>query len=338
MSDTDLQSPPRADERAAERVEAAVAFLRQAATEGRRFGILLGDPASTAAAVAAFVAAAAPGLRCVRVPAPTDSPHAFLEAILVELGFDPFESTADDLQRLLGVVFRQASGPGDRCVVILEQAHHFGPRVFETVRDIARTPPGEGASPLFVLTGSAALSRVLESRGMAAVADLTRHRVLVGPDLAAPAKGPAEPGDVCAGPHLVVLRGSEVAHPEVPVRGRVLIGRSPHNDLVLPSRYVSRHHAMITEGADGPLLMDLKSTNGTFVNSRAQRTHALQHGDWINIGNYRLRFEDPARAHTAGSGPRGEMPGLGETLVMRSLHPLRDPAPAEPDADSASSA
>ena len=45
-----------------------------------------------------------------------------------------------------------------------------------------------------------------------------------------------------------------------------LIGRAEHNDIVLDSRYISRHHALIVAGpSDAHWLVDLNSRNGTFV-------------------------------------------------------------------------
>ncbi|HYN88848.1 MAG TPA: FHA domain-containing protein, partial [Ardenticatenaceae bacterium] len=44
------------------------------------------------------------------------------------------------------------------------------------------------------------------------------------------------------------------------------IGRWPDNDVVLPDRTVSRHHAQIRKVGTQFLLEDLESTNGTFVN------------------------------------------------------------------------
>jgi len=101
--------------------------------------------------------------------------------------------------------------------------------------------------------------------------------------------------------------------------GRVLIGRDPHNDISLPSRYVSRHHALIVVADGHAWIADLKSVNGTFVNSRRVAQKALQHEDVIAIGNHRLKYLNPAARYTEGSGE----PGLADTAIMRSLQEVR---------------
>jgi two-component system, cell cycle response regulator len=65
------------------------------------------------------------------------------------------------------------------------------------------------------------------------------------------------------------------------------IGRGRDNDVVLPSDCVSRRHARI-EQRDGQIhLVDLASTNGTYVNDepRPVRDRKLQRGDQIKIGD-----------------------------------------------------
>src|SRR5690349_3449801 len=75
----------------------------------------------------------------------------------------------------------------------------------------------------------------------------------------------------------------------------VTIGRVPSNDVVLDHPSVSRYHARVTVLAQqGPLLTDLQSLNGTFVNGRRIDTYQLAHSDRIEIGIYELSYQDPA--------------------------------------------
>jgi len=73
------------------------------------------------------------------------------------------------------------------------------------------------------------------------------------------------------------------------------IGRSEDNDICLQSRGLSRQHAVITATANGFLLRDLSSQNGTAVNGASVAEHALADGDLITLGDARLRFSMPAR-------------------------------------------
>jgi general secretion pathway protein A len=47
---------------------------------------------------------------------------------------------------------------------------------------------------------------------------------------------------------------------------RMLIGRSEHNDLAIPSRFLSRHHALLVRHGSSTFLIDQNSSNGTFFN------------------------------------------------------------------------
>ncbi|HUQ40851.1 MAG TPA: DUF3662 and FHA domain-containing protein [Acidimicrobiales bacterium] len=73
----------------------------------------------------------------------------------------------------------------------------------------------------------------------------------------------------------------------------VVIGRSGDCQVLLPEtdKAVSRRHAEVRREADGFVLEDLKSLNGTKVNGAGVRQWALQPGDKITIGSTTLRFE-----------------------------------------------
>jgi pSer/pThr/pTyr-binding forkhead associated (FHA) protein len=100
---------------------------------------------------------------------------------------------------------------------------------------------------------------------------------------------------------------------------RLLVGRSDHNDLSIDSSFVSRHHAMFVRHGEATLLMDLNSSNGTFVNSRRISNQVLINNDIISIGNYGIKFVDPA------ARDRLALEGLGfsDTIVMKSLEDMR---------------
>ena len=67
-------------------------------------------------------------------------------------------------------------------------------------------------------------------------------------------------------------------------KGRSLtIGRRKNNDVIIENLAVSSHHAKIDSVADGFVLVDLKSKNGSFVNEQLVNTHWLKNGDVINI-------------------------------------------------------
>jgi FHA domain len=98
-----------------------------------------------------------------------------------------------------------------------------------------------------------------------------------------------------SGGKLVVVR-SEVlkkgrSFPTGPVP--LTIGRAEDNDVALSKdEFTSAHHARIESQRDGVWVLDLSSTNGTFVNGkRLDGRRALKEGDVVRIGETELRFE-----------------------------------------------
>jgi hypothetical protein len=73
---------------------------------------------------------------------------------------------------------------------------------------------------------------------------------------------------------------------------RYTIGRLPDNDVRIDNPAVSGHHSLVINILNDSFLEDLNSTNGTYVNGKLVKKHALQHGDVITIGHHQLRFVD----------------------------------------------
>ena len=73
---------------------------------------------------------------------------------------------------------------------------------------------------------------------------------------------------------------------------RYTIGRLPDNDIRIDNPSVSGHHSLIINILNDSFLEDLNSTNGTYVNGKLIKKHAMQHGDVITVGHHQLRFVD----------------------------------------------
>jgi pSer/pThr/pTyr-binding forkhead associated (FHA) protein len=73
---------------------------------------------------------------------------------------------------------------------------------------------------------------------------------------------------------------------------RYTIGRLPDNDIRIDNPAVSGHHALVINILNDSFLEDLNSTNGTYVNGKIIKKHALQHADVITVGHHALRFVD----------------------------------------------
>jgi len=67
------------------------------------------------------------------------------------------------------------------------------------------------------------------------------------------------------------------------------VGRAPRADFVVDAALVSRVHCRLTATDDRLEVVDLKSTNGTFVNDkRVQKAH-LSAGDRLRVGRMELK-------------------------------------------------
>jgi hypothetical protein len=71
---------------------------------------------------------------------------------------------------------------------------------------------------------------------------------------------------------------------------RFTIGRKPENDIQIDNLAVSGKHSMIITILDDSFLEDLGSTNGTYVNGKLVKKHALKDGDVIAIGKHELKY------------------------------------------------
>jgi hypothetical protein len=71
---------------------------------------------------------------------------------------------------------------------------------------------------------------------------------------------------------------------------RITIGRKPENDITVDNLAVSGKHALVITILDDSFLEDLGSTNGTYVNGKLIKKHALRHGDVISIGKHELKY------------------------------------------------
>ena len=101
---------------------------------------------------------------------------------------------------------------------------------------------------------------------------------------------------------------------------RLLIGRSEHNDISLPSKLVSRHHALLIRSGNATFLMDLNSTNGVSVNSERTTSHFLIHDDVISIGNHRIKFIDTS----ATQRELVDSDQFADTAIMKTLDDMRN--------------
>jgi hypothetical protein len=88
---------------------------------------------------------------------------------------------------------------------------------------------------------------------------------------------------------VVVVQGP-AAGARVALEREVVIGRDPRCELPIGAADVSRRHARIVPDSEGHRVVDLGSTNGTWVNGRPITSRKLAPGDRIELGSCVLRY------------------------------------------------
>jgi two-component system, cell cycle response regulator len=124
------------------------------------------------------------------------------------------------------------------------------------------------------------------------------------------AEGPAQAarGDLC----LVFVSGV-AAGLRVALDGEVVLGRDRSCEVPLEADDVSRRHARIVPDGGGHVLVDLGSTNGTFVNGVEVETARLAPGDRVALGSCAARYL------RAGDEAERELASLAEVARRDAL-------------------
>ena len=97
---------------------------------------------------------------------------------------------------------------------------------------------------------------------------------------------------------LVVTEGPERGRVYSLTEGELIIGRDAACQVRLTDMKVSRRHTRVNVRNGTCELVDLGSSNGTWVNGGQIQTKPLEDGDLIGIGNTRLHFREPQKSAT----------------------------------------
>jgi phage tail-like protein len=149
----------------------------------------------------------------------------------------------------------------------------------------------------------------------------------------------SEPPAQAAG-QLTVYLASQVVHRLALSAPVLTIGRAPESGLPLTDDpRVSRQHAELRLTPDGPVLTDLGSGNGTFVEGNRilpRQPYFLASGASVAIGSYLLRYEAAPPAETRapaapGDGAASTPPaGSGAPVVpIETIAAVAPPAEAD---------
>lgn len=301
----------------------------------------------------------------------------FLQAVLTEFGFKPFDKRKVELLDMLNMFLIEQYANGKKVVLIVDEAQNLSKKVLEEIRLLSGIETHKEKVLRIILAGQPELKETLESPSLKQLLQRIRLRFHLGPLgaqelkyyidhrlgiagsssknlfddasfeviyrfsggvprlvntlcdtalLCAFADGKARVGasDIMTavdelgwsehvsstgtfGPiRNIVPQAANDAHvTEIELRadgetvgvqsfpaGRVIVGRSPDNEIYIKSKFVSRHHAQLISDEDGCVIEDLNSTNGVFVGDRQVKKYRLKDGDIVSLGVHQLVYHD----------------------------------------------
>lgn len=107
----------------------------------------------------------------------------------------------------------------------------------------------------------------------------------------------------------LITTSSSGEEKEYPLTAETMtIGRKPSNDIPIDNLSISGKHAQVITILEDSFLEDLGSTNGTYVNGKLIKKHALEHGDIITLGKYQITYQ---------SGSDGGAQDFEQTMIIR---------------------
>lgn len=147
---------------------------------------------------------------------------------------------------------------------------------------------------------------------------------------------------------IVITEKGGKPRAEVFDQGELTIGRVQGNDIVLPKGNISKRHSRIVLRDGKFIIVDLKSTNGTYVNGkRISSPQVLKDADKVYIGDFTLTLDNPG-ADGAGAAPAAD-DGDDDDLLLPEppandgndavdddgdMYPGEEPPPPPPPAKS----
>ena len=305
------------------------------------------------------------------------TPTQFLQSVLTEFGFKPFNKRKVELLDMLNMFLIEQYSNGKKVVLVVDEAQNLTRKVLEEIRLISGIETHKEKVLRIILAGQPELRDTLDSAGLKQLTQRVRLRFHLGPldrremreyiEHRLSVAGAEEKklfGDdtfdtihrytggvprlintlcdtalLCAfaddkdsvglddvmsaiaelnweehesntGIHeklnelqkrypsgagvtrIEVRTDGEVVEEFTFAPGRIIVGRSPDNEIYVKSKFVSRHHAQLISDEDGCVIEDLNSTNGVFLGERQIKKYRLRDGDVVSLGVHELVYRD----------------------------------------------
>jgi general secretion pathway protein A len=305
------------------------------------------------------------------------TPRQFLQAVLTEFGFKPFNKRKVELLDMLNMFLIEQYSNGKKVVLIVDEAQNLSMKVLEEIRMLSGIETHKEKVLRIILAGQPELKDTLDSTGLKQLLQRVRLRFHIGPldrremreyiehrlsVAGREAEGlfdessfemihrysggiPRLINTLCDSALLCAFaddkqtitaddimtavteldwqehesntglfeklrqvarrHGTDSHVTEIEVRasgqtvsvqtyapGRIIVGRSPDNEIYVNSKFVSRHHAQLVSDDDGCVIEDLNSTNGLFIREKQVKKYRLRDGDVVSLGVHELVYKD----------------------------------------------
>ena len=304
------------------------------------------------------------------------TPTQFLQAVLAEFGFKPFNKRKAELLDMLNMFLIEQHSNGKKVILIVDEAQNLSKKVLEEIRMLSGVETHKEKVLRIILAGQPELKATLDSPSLKQLVQRVRLRFHLGPldrremreyiehrlkvggrgdkslitddayavifrfaggvprlintlcDTAllcafADDKKFVDAEDIMSaveelnwkeieytsGKYRQIRNVVSAGQPDYLARievrtegemvsehmfeaGRVIVGRSPDNEIYIKSKFVSRHHAQFVIDESGCTVEDLNSTNGVYIGESRVKKYLLKNGDVVTIGLHELVCTD----------------------------------------------
>ena len=315
------------------------------------------------------------------------TPTQFLQAVLAEFGFKPFNKRKIELLDMLNMFLIEQYANGKKVILIVDEAQNLSRKVLEEIRLLSGIETHKEKVLRIILAGQPELKATLDSPSLRQLVQRVRLRFHLGPldrremreyiehrlrvggsgdkDLIAdeafadiyrytggvprlintlcdtallcafaedkksvdledvtsaveelnwkevenitgtfPQASHVVPGGQPSYLTRIEIRSEgEMISEHMFEAGRVIVGRSPDNEIYIKSKFVSRHHAQFVTDNFGCTIEDLNSTNGVFIGENRVKKYLLKNGDVVTLGLHELVYTDLREKGRAEDSP-----------------------------------
>ena len=209
-------------------------------------------------------------------------PPQLLSGIIEQFGYSVELSSTDELLNMLRVIVVQQTRSHRAPVLIVENFNNMFPSTLCVLCKLAAQKVHKRFALRIILVSNRYFHRIIDSHSMRPIA----NRLIGNFEL--------EPLPEQELPKLIVTHNGDTQQEFEFVNSRALIGRSDLSDMLIDGEFVSRQHALLIRDENAVIIIDLRSKNGTFVNSRPVSSKVLRDSDIIMIGDHRIKLIYPS--------------------------------------------